>query len=334
MATTIKDIARLVGVTPTTVSMAVRGDKRISLPTRERVLKAARELNYRPNYTGRNLVKGKTNILAVVSPFFSSLFAVDIMRGIESSAGAEGMRMNQFSSRGLREKEAEMLREILYSVRPRALISISLKPAPEIVEEYRKENIPIILIEEVISGVSTIKTDNKKGGFLATDYLIKKGRTRIGLVVGKLVGELGGENASERLEGYKEALFMHGISFNPERVVEVLHYSFEDGIEAFSRLHKRDAEFDAIFCAAGDMTAAGVIRRARENSIKIGGELPIVGYDDNIIAPIITPSLTTVRQPVFEMGRAAIDLAVEVITSREKVRVINFDPVLVIRESA
>ena len=334
MAVTIKDIAKLVGVTPTTVSMAVRGDKRISLPTREKVLKAAKELNYRPNYTGRNLVNGKTNIIAVVSTFFSSLFAVEIMRGIESSACADGMRLNQFSSHGVREKEAEMLREILYSVKPRALISISLKPAPEVVEEYRKENTDIVLIEELAGGAATVKTDNKKGGFLAADYLLKKGRSKIGIIVGKLVGELGGENAAERLEGYKQALYMHGISFNPERVIEVVHYTFEDGIEAFNRLHKRDAGFDSVFCAAGDMTAAGVIKSARENLIKVGEDFSVVGYDDNIIAPIISPSLTTIKQPVFEMGRAAIDLAVEALNSKEKEKVVCFEPTLVVRESA
>jgi LacI family transcriptional regulator len=334
MATTIKDIARMVGVTPTTVSMAVRGDKRISPLTREKVLKAAKELNYRPNYTGRNLVNGKTNIVAIASTFFSSLFASEIMRGIESISCGESVRLNQYTSRGDREKESELLREILYSVRPKALITLGIKPEQAVVEECKKENTPIILLEETAPGAATIKADNKKGGFLATDFLLKKGRTRIGLVVGKLQDEQGGTSASERLEGYKEALYMHGISFNQERVAEVAHYSYEDGIEAFNRLHKRDAKFDAVFCAAGDMTAAGLLKRAHERSVNVGEELSVVGYDDNIIASVVTPTLTTVRQPVFEMGMAAINLAMDIINLREKPRVISFEPNLIIRESA
>jgi LacI family transcriptional regulator len=334
MAVTIKDIAKAVGVTPTTVSMVVRGDKRISAATSEKIRKAIKEMNYRPNYIGRSLVKGRTNLIAVASGFFSNMFSIDVMRGIESKLIPTNYRVNQYASRGVREKEHEMFREILYGARPEILICISIKPSAEVIEEYKKEDVPIIAIEEIAEGISTIKLDNEKGGFIATDYLIKKGRTKVGLVLGKLVGELGGQNALERIKGYKDALMMHGISFNQERVLEVEGYSFEDGIEAVNRLFRRDASFDAIFCAAGDMTAAGVIRRAEEKGIKIPEDISVVGYDDFVIAGVIKPALTTVRQPVFEMGKAAIDHAIEIINKTEVTKVVKFDPALVIRESA
>jgi LacI family transcriptional regulator len=334
MAVTIKDVARVVGVTPTTVSMVVRGDKRISAATTVKVQLAIKEMNYRPNYIGRSLVKGRTNVIAIAAGFYSNMFTVEIMRGIESKLIPTSYRVNQYATRGIREKEDDMFREILYGARPEALICISLKPSPEIIEEYKKENLPVISVEESAEGIYTVKTDNEKGAFLAVDYLVKKGRNKIGIVVGKRAGDIGGANANERLKGYKDALTMHGISYNPERIMEVADYSFEEGIEAVSRLFRRDAKFDAIFCAAGDMTAAGIIRMAEEKGIKIPDDLCVIGYDDMQIASIVKPALTTVNQPIFEMGRASLDMAMDLINKKETVQTITFQPALIIRASA
>jgi LacI family transcriptional regulator len=334
MAVTIKDIARAVGVTPTTVSMVVRGDKRISAATTEKVQKTIKEMNYRPNYIGRSLVKGRTNMIAIASGFFSNFFTVEIMRGIESKLIPTNYRVNQYATRGIKEKEADMFREILYGARPEALICVSLKPPAEIIEEYAKEGLPIISVEESADGISTVKTDNVKGAFAAVDYLVKKGRKRIGMVAGRVYGGVGGANADERLKGYKDALNMHGISYNPERFIEVADYSFEEGVEAINRLYRRDAVFDSIFCAAGDMTAAGLIRRAEEKGLKVPEDISIIGYDDMAVACMVKPALTTVNQPIFEMGRAAIDLAMDIINKKETIKTITFLPKLVVRESA
>jgi DNA-binding LacI/PurR family transcriptional regulator len=256
------------------------------------------------------------------------------MRGVESKLIPTNYRVNQYATRGISEKEDEMFREILYGARPEALICISIKPSVQIIGEYQKEGMPVILIEESAEGISTVKVDNEKGAFIAVDFLVKKGRNKIGMVVGKLSGCLGGANADERLKGYKDALTMHGISYNPERVMEVNDYSFEEGVESVNRLFRRDAKFDSIFCAAGDMTAAGIIRRAQEKSLKVPEDLSVIGYDDMIIASIVQPTLTTVNQPVFEMGRASIDLAMDLINKKEINKTITFQPSLVIRASA
>jgi DNA-binding LacI/PurR family transcriptional regulator len=334
MAVTIKDIAKVVGVTPTTVSMVVRGDKRISIATTEKVQKVIKEMNYRPNYIGRSLVKGRTNVIAIASGFFSNMFTVEIMRGMESKLIPTNYRINQYATRGIMEKEDDMFREILYGARPEALICVSLKPSPEIIAEYNKEGLPVISVEESAGGISTVKTDNEKGAFMAVDYLVKKGRNKIGIVAGKSAGSPGSANSYERLKGYKDALTMHGISFNPERVVEVADYTFEEGLEGFNRMLRRDALFDAVFCAAGDMTAAGIIRRAEEKGIKIPEDLSVIGYDNMVIASIVKPALTTVNQPIFEMGRSSIDLAMDLINKKETVKTITFQPTLVFRASA
>jgi LacI family transcriptional regulator len=334
MAVTIKDIAKHVGVTPTTVSMVVRGDTRISTLTREKVQMAIKEMKYRPNYIGRSLVKGKSNIIAVVSGYFSSMFSVEIMRGIESKLIPAEIKLNQYATRGMIEKTPEIFRELLYGVKPHSVISISLKPDDEVISEFRDEGIQLIMIEEAAAGFPSVKVDNEKGAFVAVDYLIKKGRTKIGIVSGKLTAGAIHGMCAERMKGYKDALEMHGISYNPERLIEVADFSFEDGIGSVERMSRRSAKFDAVFCAAGDMTAAGVIRQLQENGMKVPEDVAVVGYDDIVISSVIRPSLTTVHQPIFEMGRTAIDIALEYLNNKKTSDSVVFTPTLVVRESA
>ena len=334
MAVTIKDIARHVGVTPTTVSMVVRGDSRISAATREKVQLAIKEMKYRPNYIGRSLVKGKSNIIAVVSGYFSSMFAVEIMRGIESTLIPSEIKLNQYSTRGMKDKAPEIFRELLYGVKPHSVISISIKPDDEVLSEFREEGIQLIMIEEAAEGFPSVRVDNIKGAFSAVDYLVKKGMTKIGIVSGSLSAANDGGMCHERFRGYCDALTMHGISYNPERLLEVADYSFEDGVEAVNRILKRSVKFDSLFCAAGDMTAAGVIRQLQEKGINVPSDMAVVGYDDIIISSVLRPSLTTVHQPIFEMGRTAIDMALEHINKKPASGPRVFTPKLVIRESA
>jgi LacI family transcriptional regulator len=334
MAVTIKDIAKHVGVTPTTVSMVVRGDTRISTATREKIQQAIKEMKYRPNYIGRSLVRGRSNVIAVVSGFFSSMFSVEIMKGIESKLIPVEIKLNQYATRGMKERVSELFREILYSVRPQSVISISLKPEDDVLMEFQKEGVKIIMIEESAGNCQSVKVDNEKGAFSAVDYLIKKGRSKIGIVSGKLEDGTGAAAVLERFNGYRSALSMHGISYDPKRLIETANFSFEDGIESAHKIKKWDAGFDAVFCAAGDMTAAGVIRELQETGTKVPDDIAVVGYDDIIIASVIKPSLTTVHQPIFEMGYTAINMALDHINKKEYTGPAVFTPKLVIRESA
>lgn len=330
MRVTIKDIAKKVGVTPATVSMVINNSPKISQETKEKVLKAIREMNYHPNYIGRSLVKGETNNIAVVASFFASLFALESVRGIEMNLRKTPYNLILYSTKGMDENEEDLLRRILYERRADGVIIISLKAKKELMEEFRKENVAAVFIEELVEDFPTVKFNNIKAAYIATEHLIKNKRKNIGLIVGNK-----GLNAEERLRGYKEALSHYNIDFDKDKVVEVVDYSFEDGEKALNILMEKNKKIDAVFCAAGDITAIGFMDAAKEKGIIIPDDIAIIGFDDIYLANLTTPGLTTIRQPITKMGMQAFDLLLDVIKGKEEdgKKIISFEPELIIRES-
>lgn len=334
MNITIKDVAKKVGVTPTTVSMALKNDPRISDATKNRVLEAVKDLNYYPNHIGQSLVKGRTDTIAVVSNLFFAWFKMDLLNGIGKSIFETKYRMNQYSTReGI---ESETLKEILYGRRADAVINISFRPDKPVLEEFRKMNRPIVLIEDVVEGFAGVKVDNFKGAYMATGHLLNAGRKNIGILSGRVAEGKGGLNVLERVDGYKHALDDNGVDLRKRFMVETETYSFEEAKKAFDRFMENKKGIDAIFCAAGDVSAMGLMKRAQETGVKVPDDVAIIGYDDIIMSSVVSPALTTVRQPVFEMGQAAVRMTVEQLETEGKCacEVVNFQPELIIRDSA
>jgi len=330
MRVTIKDIAKRVGVTPATVSMVINNSPKISIRTKERVNAAIKEMKYHPNYIGRSLVKGKTNNIAVVASFFASLFALESVRGIEQKLRNTGYNLVLYSTRGMEDNEKDLLRKIFYENMADGFILISLKPDEELIHEMKEEGRPIVFIEEIIKGAPTVKFNNIKGAFMATEHLIKNGKKRIAIVNGTK-----GFNAEERMRGYREALEAYNMPFRPELVFEALDYSFEEGADAFKALVKKGKDADAIFCGAGDITAVGVMDAAKKAGYSLPEDLAVVGYDDVYLANLTTPSLTTIRQPIAQMGMQAFDLLTGMIEGKtlDESKIISFEPELIIRNS-
>jgi len=330
MRVTIKDIAKKVGVTPATVSMVINNNPKISQKTREKVLEAVKEMNYHPNYIGRSLVKGKTNNIGVVASFFASLFALESVRGIEQVLRNTEYNLSLYSTRGLEEKEADLLQRIYYERRADGLIIISLKADKNMVEDFKKEGVPVVFIEELVEGAPTVKFNNIKGAFLATEYLIKKGRKNIALVVGDK-----GLNAEERVKGYRDALIKYNMPYKEENIINVVNYSFEEGEELLDIILENNSKIDGVFCGAGDITAIGIMDAAKNRGIKIPDDIGIIGYDDIYISNLTTPALTTIRQPIMQMGMRSFELLLEMLEGKtdSESKIISFEPELIIRES-
>ncbi len=330
MRVTIKDIAKRVGVTPATVSMVINNSPKISQKTKELVASAIKEMNYHPNYIGRSLVKGKTNNIAVVASFFASLFALESVRGIEANLRNTQYNLILYSTRGLEENENEMLRRLFYERRADGIIIISLRMEKELLDEFKKEGIPVVFIEEVIEGAPTVKFKNIKGAYMATEYFAKNKRKNIGLIVGE-----SGLNAEERLKGYKDALNDFGMAFDEKNVVRVKNYNFEEGEKCLKQLLKKSPDTDAIFCAAGDVTAIGVLDAAKAMGVKVPDDIAVIGYDDIYISNLTNPSLTTIRQPIAQMGRQAFDVLMDIVEGKTpyESKIISFEPELIIRDS-
>jgi len=205
---------------------------------------------------------------------------------------------------------SRLLRLLEAAPRPIALVGICLQPDPETLADYRAAGVPVVLIDEEAEGASTVASDNFAGGYLAAQHLLDQGRRSLSLVIGEL-GTNGSYNAVQRLKGFEKALTDNGLPFSRDDVVEVVDYSRKDGVTALTELVRRKRRIDAVFCAAGDVCATGVLAEARERRLEVPGELAVLGYDDNPLASISHPPLSTLRQPLEEIAAQAWRLATE-----------------------
>ena len=272
--------------------------------------------------------------IVVTAPFFGSLFQIAILEHFKKLVEPENLGFR--SSTNELDKQTESLKKILTENKPTVLVAISMSPHPDIISLYKTNNVPIILLDEEAPGATTLATDNFMGGQLAAEHLISKGKKKIAIVNGRArtVGNLAGNYCARlRLKGFSEALKRKGLSIPPGCEIEVPNYSREDGVAAMPKLI--DAGVDAIFCAAADNTALGLLSVAKERGTRIPEDIAIIGFDDLPVAQTSTPGLTTIRQPMKEIVDAAYRMATiqrdEILRSPKKVL---FKPELIIRQSA
>jgi len=268
--------------------------------------------------------------VVLAAPTFGSAVQISIVAQFRKLFKPEEMALR--SATDDVNKQTECLNQVLLQNKPTALIAADIRPIPEIISLYKAANVPIILINEESPGVSIIAIDNGKGGRIAGDYLVSMGKKKIAIIIGKSRVQ-GDYNSELRLKGFQQALAAKGLSIPQGGIVEVLHYSREDGVEAMPKLLALGV--DAIFCAAGDNCAQGLLNVARDRGVRIPENISIVGFDDLPIARLLTPTLTTIKQPLMEMAEAAFKMAVterdEILRNPQK---IIFNPELVIRKSA
>ncbi len=218
--------------------------------------------------------------------------------------------------------------------KPIALVGVCFRPDPATVAAYRAAGVPVVLIDEEAEGASTVATDNLAGGRLAGEHLARAGRRSVAIVAGKLYAEAT-YVSQQRRRGAEKALAEHGVRVAPENVFEAPFYARKEGAAIMAQLLDAGRSIDAIFCAAGDVCAAGMLAVARERRVAVPGQLAIVGYDDNPQASICEPPLTTIRQPIEEMAHEALRLATArtagILSRPERVLL---PPTLVVRASA
>lgn len=270
--------------------------------------------------------------IAVAAANFSHTFPSQMIACLQDSL-KPGQSIIQCSTAGMADSEKDRLEKVLERDSPAALIGIGIKPAVSTIEKYVKAGAPVILIDEEMEGASTVTTDNFAGGFLAGDHLAKSGRTKIGIVSGRMRIE-GGFNAMQRVSGFIKALADNGLTMPEGGAKEVINYSYNDGVEAMAGFLDEKREIDGIFCAAGDMCALGMLKTARERGINVPAGISIIGYDDIEVARTSRPALTTVKQPIEKMAAAAYEIALSGRASAERPQKVVFTPELVIRASA
>lgn len=190
---------------------------------------------------------------------------------------------------------------------------LTIKPDIKLIKEFKKRGIPLVLIENRAPKAHSVLMDNYRGAYSATEYLIKKGRRKITLVNGPAGASAYDEEENpvvkERQKGYADALKDNGLELEAKRNQNVIYFNQEEGSRIMEKIKEDAPDTDAIFCATGDMAALGIIHKAKTLGIRIPQDISLVGYDDIFVAAIMNPALTTVRQPLDEMGKKAFDLA-------------------------
>ena len=331
---TIKDVARLAGVSHTTVSLALRNSPSITEDTKKKVLAAAKQLNYHPNHLARSLVSGKTYVIGVVANFFSSTFEMEILKGIEQSIRSTETEyvINLFATLS---KNDQVLTDICLGKHADGVILLSISPSPEVVKLYNENKCPMIVIDEQAEGAIEITMDNYHGAYMATEHLISSGRRNLAIVLGDSTREELGLSQKERKEGFLQALKDSGLRFNSRNIFYIEDYYFEEGQIVFKRMQRYGSDIDGIFCAAGDIVASGIMQEAKTMHVRIPEELSIIGYDDIFSSSLVDPPLTSIRQPLFLIGKNSYARMVRLLEGTEEYKPNKFvyEPQLIARSS-
>lgn len=326
---TIFDIARESGVSYSTVSRTLNGFEFVKPSTREKVLAAAKKLGYVPNSQARSLAGGSSALIGVLVPTLSNSYIIEILHGIDEELAQSHYNLILYSTNRHQGKEATYVANIVNGAADGLLLV-----APSITDPYlevlRQQDFPYVLIDQDdrIEQSMMVKANNRQGAYEATRYLIELGHRRIGFLAG--LPQL--NSATERFEGYKAALADHGIPFREDYVargdfrVQVGH----QGVQKLLAL--RDVP-TAIF-AANDLSALGAMDAVREHGLRIPEDISLVGFDDIPQAAIAYPKLTTVRQPLDQMGREAVKMLLERLESPFlEVRRLTLETQFIIRDS-
>jgi len=306
--TTIKDIAKAAGVSTATVSMILnKKDKNISQPTRERVLKIAKDINYIPNSMARSLVTSQTKTLGLVLPDIVNPFFPEIARGAEDRAREAGYSIIICNTDDNVDQENKYIQMLSEKMVDGIILTHSANRNDEMTG-LENSRIPIILIDRDYDSpnvLGKVLVDNSRASRDGVNYLLKKGYRRIAYIA----GPLNTGTARDRLEGYKIALSENGIHYD-ENLVRVGEYRLKWGYEAAEDLLDSKLDFQAIFCG-NDAIAIGAMKKLRERGISVPEDIAIMGFDDIYIASMVDPELTTIKQPNYSMGYEAVNMMID-----------------------
>ena len=331
---TQSDVARLAGVSQTTVSLVLNNPATPSVPaeTREKVQEAIRSLGYIPNNAARVLRTSRTYTLACVIPSLTNPFYPTFVSGIQEEAEAGGYEVITYNTRSSAEKEKLILRH-LQQGRVDGVIGVFFYTHLGDLSPLFERSIPVARLEvrkhtSAHLPVDNLYVDNAAAACQATAYLVRRGCQRIAMVT-----SLFGPREARR-EGYLQALAEAGAAYQPT-IAEVSQYDETGGAEGMRKLLEKSQVPDGVF-AANDLMAIGVIKTLRDKGLRVPQDIAVVGFDDIPAAALVTPALTTIRQFQLEMGRRAARLVIERLTGQAppEGRVIDMPSELVVRESA
>ncbi|QQZ10585.1 catabolite control protein A [Heyndrickxia vini] len=314
MNITIYDVAREANVSMATVSRVVNGNPNVKPATRKKVVEVIERLGYRPNAVARGLASKKTTTVGVIIPDISNIFFAELARGIEDIATMYKYNIILSNSDQNKEKELHLLNTML-GKQVDGIVFMSGNITEEHVAEFERSPVPIVLAGSIepFNKIPSVNINYRQAAFDATTEFIEKGHKQIAFVVGPLHNPI---NKNQKLEGYKEALSKAGIPFNEEYVIEG-DYTYDSGIEAWQKLNTFSNRPTAIYVGNDEM-ALGVIHGAQDSGLVIPEQVEIITSDNTKLAQMVRPQLTSVVQPLYDIGAVAMRLLTKYM-NKEKV---------------
>ena len=305
---TIKDIARKLRISVSTVSRALRNLHDVNPETKKAVQELAKQLNYEPNYIAQSLINKKTRIIGVIVPIIASPVFGRILTGMNDSAHEHDYQLMICQSNENAELESSLVKQLASFKIDGLLISVSGQTKnDEFLEVLKKKEVPIVLFDRVLSSsdISKVVVDEFQSVFIAVEHLIKCGQKKIAHLAGPPHLSI----CIDRMNGYLTALKKHSIPIDKNLIITCQNFE-EDALESIKKLFSHKPYPDGIF-TINDASAVTAIKYLNKKGIRIPEEVAVIGFNNDPISEIVEPSLTTVNLPCYEMGRIAVDLLIK-----------------------
>jgi len=329
MKVTIYDVAKQAGVSISTVSRVINNTGRISEKTRKKVLQVMEELHYQPSMVASALTGKRTRTIGLIIPDVANPFFSEIARKVEDRGRELGFNVLMCNTDNNAETE-EMYLSLLKQKSVDGIIIGTTTKNYTVLNQLLQEKFPLAFIAQDIPelAINVVRVDDFLGGYQAVSHLVSLGHKRIAI----MLGNLSRTSDKYRLQAYRQVMEENGLKYE-EKWIVCTDYSLKDGKRAALELLQSSPRPTAIF-ACFDSLAIGVYQAAKKLGLHIPNDLSIVGFDNTILSTIVDPPLTTVAQPIDEMGRQVVDLLIDEIEGNNgtKQRII-LPPELIIRQS-
>jgi DNA-binding LacI/PurR family transcriptional regulator len=328
MAISIKDIARLAGVSHSTVSRALRGSPLIPAETAGRIQRIANETGYTASAVGRSLVTQKTRVIGVVVTTIADPFNGEVVAGIEETANQHGYSVILANSQAKSDHELAVVRSF-QERRVDGIVVASSRVGALYQPLLAEIDIPLVLLnnQHPSEFLHSVTIDNYRGALLAVRHLLTLGHQRIAYVGDRF----GLQSDTERFRGFQTAMSEKNLSILPEFVVRG-DGKPEGAAEESRKLFALARRPTAIFCY-NDMSALGVLKEAARQKLHVPERLSVAAFDDLFFAVLLSPALTTVRQPKRELGRRAMHLLLDILAGHPTKKTVTVKGELIVRDS-
>lgn len=306
----IRDVARLAGVSVATVSAVMNGKDTVSAASMQRVQAAMKALDYHPDQVARSLRVGRTNVIGMIVPDISNPFFAEIMRSVEEASEKKGFSVIMCDSNEDSGRERQHLNTLYARRVDGVLLASSVSDAAQ--DRLTLRRFPIVFVDAIPIGTKqgAVIVDNFQGAYLATRHLIELGHSKIAIITGSLDRSV----AIDRLEGYRKAMQEAGFVV-PDDYIKRGDFHVPSGHQRGMELMKLPAPPTAIFACNNRMTL-GLLRALADLNIPCPDRVSVVGFDDADWATIFAPRITCVAQPTHEIGKVATEMLLEKILSR------------------